>query len=322
MQNSLRDIADWIKARDGFLLVAHAAPDGDALGASLGLFAVLRDMGKKAQVVCADTVPSIYRFLPGADKVALPAAADDTLQYRMTIDCGDIRRVGEAEPLLQKSGVACNIDHHVTNIGFGELNYVDANAAAVGEIIYELAQELGAVINRDIAVCLYTAISTDTGNFSYSNTTANTFRTAAALMECGIDISDINRKVFRTVPLSKTRLLGCAIQNLTLHHNGDIGMTVLAKEDFTACGATGEDMEGIIDNVRDIETVELAIAVRQVEERRWKASLRSKAHADVAKLAGAFGGGGHERAAGCTLTGSRDEVTEAILTAAKAAMDA
>ncbi|MDD3921030.1 MAG: bifunctional oligoribonuclease/PAP phosphatase NrnA [Eubacteriales bacterium] len=320
MPNSLRDIADWIKSQDGFLLVAHASPDGDALGASLGLFGVLQAMGKRAQVVCADPVPNVYRFLPWTDTVALPSQADGTLSCRMTIDCGDLRRTGDAEAVFQNTGVSCNIDHHVTNAGFGKLNYVDPNAAATGEIIYALIKELGASLTPDIATCLFAAISTDTGNFSYSNTTPNTFRTAAALMEVGLDVSQINRKLYRMVPYGKTLLLGHAIQNMRLYENGSIGMTAVTMQDFAACGAVSEDMEGIIDSVRDVDTVEIAIAIRQVEDKRYKVSLRSKEYADVAKLANAFGGGGHERAAGCTLTGELAQVQETVLSAAKAAI--
>ena len=310
----LNNAVRFIRAHDDILLIAHVSPDGDTLGSSLALYAALLQLGKKAQIVCEDPVPQIYRFLPNSDQVQTPQCARQT-EAVVSVDCADLARTGKSEPLFSGAVFTLNIDHHGTNDKYADENYVQ-RAGATGELIYGLLMNLKVNITRDIAACLYAAITTDTGNFSYSNTTPDTMRIAADLLETGIDLPYLNRSLFRTVPYHKMRLHGLAIMKTELYEHGRIGMACLSAEDMHSCNAVSEDTEGIIDSIRDIDTVEVAAILREGEDGLIRVSLRGKTAADVSRIALRYGGGGHRLAAGCTLDPPLNQAAEKILNAA------
>lgn len=319
--DSLESIADLIREYDDFVVIAHVSPDGDTLGCALALSHTLRRMGKRAQAVCEQRVPHIYEFLPGAGGILAPAEAM-AARAAIAVDCADEARLGQAAPLFRAAERTCCIDHHVTNTRYAQLNYIDGDASSSGELIYALIRLLGVAPDRDVATCLYTAIMSDTGNFAYSNTTPETFRVAAELMTLGADNTEINRRVYRTIPLQKQRLLGRALTKLEIYEGGRIGLSRLAMEDISACGASEEDTEGIIDHIRDIEGVEIAIMIRESSPGEHKVSLRSKHYADVGGFAKELGGGGHAHAAGYTARGSMEEVAARALSRARDAVRA
>lgn len=300
--DELASIAKIIKENDDILIIAHVSPDGDTLGSALALARMLAKAGKRIQIVCEDRVPDIYRFMPGAADVLLPENAKKA-RAAVAVDCADAGRLGAALPLFRAAEVTCSIDHHFTNTEYAGLNYVNGNTAATGELIFALLSELGAEPDREAAACLYTAIMSDTGNFAYSNTTPATLRVAARLMELGADNVEINRLVYRTIPFHKQKLLGVALTKLTLHENGRVGLSMLSQKEIDACGASEEDTEGIIDHIRDIRDVEIALMVREANHNACKISLRSKLYADVGAIAKRMGGGGHLHAAGYTAGG-------------------
>ena len=310
----LNDAVRFIRAHDDFLLISHVSPDGDTLGSGLALYAALVQLGKRAQLVCEEPVPHIYRFLPNAGQVALPTSARQT-DAVICIDCADIARTGRCRPLFDAAGYTLNVDHHGTNNRYAQNNFVQ-KAGATGELIYEILLRLKVSLTKDIASCLYAALTTDTGNFAYSDTTPDTLRIAAELLEAGIDLPYLNRALFRTVPLHKTKLLGVAITKTQLFEHGRIGMSALTQADMKSCNATGEDAEGIIDTIRDIDTVEIAALLRESSDGLIRVSLRGKSAADVSQIAVASGGGGHRLAAGCTLAGPIEDAYERILSAA------
>lgn len=310
----LNNAVRFIRAHDDILLIAHVSPDGDTLGSCLALYASLLQLGKKAQIVCEDPVPQIYRFLPNSDQVLLPVKARQT-EAVVSVDCADVARTGKSETLFRRATFTLNIDHHGTNDKYADENFVQ-RAGATGELIYGVLMNLKVNITRDIAACLYAAITTDTGNFSYSNTTPDTLRIAADLVETGIDLPYLNRSLFRTVPFHKMRLHGLAIMKTELYEHGRIGMAQLTDEDMASCNAIGEDTEGLIDSIRDIDTVEIAAILREAEAGLVRVSLRGKSAADVSKIAVKYGGGGHRLAAGCTMKMPIQEAAEKILEAA------
>ena len=325
MTDAVSALAEWLRREDGFTLIAHVSPDGDTIGSSLALFCILQAMGKHVQVVCEQRVPVLYSFLPYADEVKQPEDAGQ-LPNAIAIDCADVRRMGRAVELFCSASATGNIDHHRTNSAYGNYVVKDDTASATGELIYAVWQVLGAAeqkdaaVAREIACCLYTAISTDTGNFAYSNTTPETFRVAAGLLETGIDIAGINRKVYRTVPLGKTRLLGFVLSSMQLFEDGRIGAALVTQSDLAHFGASAEDVEGVIDSIRDVDTVEIAILLREGRDGTYKASMRSKQYADVSAIAHIYGGGGHLRAAGCTLEGEPQTLMDKMVDAAKDAL--
>ena len=307
--------AEFIKKHDDLILIAHVSPDGDTLGSCLALYCALLSMGKKAQVVCSQPVPHTYRFLPHAEEVRLLDQALPT-ETVIAVDCADVPRTGACETLFRAAKQTLCIDHHETNPLYADENFVEI-VAATGELIYRVLCALDIAIDRDMATCLYTALACDTGNFAYSNTTPDTFRIMAELLESGIDLPDVNRRLFRTEPVRKTRLRARAVTKMQLVSEDRVAVAALSLQDFEDCGASGEDNEGVIDALRDIETVEIAAVLRECKDGAVRVSLRAKHDADVSRVAQQFGGGGHRRAAGCTLyvslAESERQITDALV---------
>lgn len=298
--NSLAMIAEHLIQNDDYILISHVSPDGDTLGCATALFNALKRLGKNVQLVCSDNVPEVYSFLPGAELVKKPEDAQQS-ENVVSVDCADIARLGRARELFENAKGTVNVDHHGTNNEYAHLNYVDAGSAAASQIVYALINEMGCGIDKDIATCLYTGIMTDTGNFAYTNTTPKTFEIAAKLVEAGADNATINRLVFRTVSFPKTVLLGKALSKIELMCGGKLAYVHLDKDEIAACGAVDADSEGIIDHLRDIKDVEIAVFIRQSPLGTWKISLRSKLYADVGQVAVKLDGGGHRHAAGCSI---------------------
>lgn len=289
----------FLQQHDDLILIAHISPDGDTLGSSLALFCGLKQLGKRVQVACADPVPPAYRFCPQAEAVQLPQALRQT-DAVVTVDCADKLRTGTCAPLFERAKYTLNIDHHGTNRGFAQENWV-MHAGATGELVYRILEQLSVTVDVEIASLLYVALASDTGNFAYSNTSPDTFRIAAKLLERGIDLPELNRRLFRTKPYRKLLLQSRAVGNCMLHAEGRIAISTLTLADLAACGAGTEDSEGLIDNLRDIDTVEIAALLHEENDGSVRVSLRGKRTADVGRIAVRFGGGGHRLAAGCTM---------------------
>lgn len=293
---AMNSIIQGIGRYSRFTLLTHVSPDGDTLGSALAVYSLLTGLGKTAEVVCEEPVPHIYGYLPNADKVVLP---DSAAGYECVIacDCADMSRFKKAEHLFRGAQYTMVIDHHFTNRGYADTNLIlDASAAC--EVVFMLYRAMGAPISPEAAVCLYTGIVTDTGNLTYSNTTPECIRMVAELYENGLDITTINRNIYRTVPFSKTRLQGHVLSNMKLEGDGRIGIATLTVAEMDSYGATNEDCEGIVDSVRDVESVKVAIFIREGRDGTYKVSLRSKDCADVGRIANKYGGGGHASAAG------------------------
>ncbi|HRX58120.1 MAG TPA: bifunctional oligoribonuclease/PAP phosphatase NrnA [Eubacteriales bacterium] len=307
----LAEAVRFFGAHDDLLLIAHVSPDGDTLGSCFALYGALTSLGKRVQIVCEDPVPAVYRFLPFSNRVIAPEAAKPA-KAAVSVDCADLARTGRAEALFAAAEDTLNIDHHGTNDRYAANNFVQ-KAGATGELVYGVITALGVPVDQDAASCLYAAVTTDTGNFSYSNTTPDTLRIAAELLETGIDLPEINRKLFRTVPYHKLMLQALAVTKARLYEDGRIGVTALTLAEVESCGASAEDTEGIIDSIRDIDTVEIAAMLREAGDGKIRVSLRGKTCADVSRIATAFGGGGHRLAAGCTMEPPIEEAAEQIM---------
>ena len=297
--NPLSEIAEAIKNGDDFAVIPHVSPDGDAIGSCLGLYQILLTMNKRAVMVCDSRMPPIYSFLPYAYDFGSPETAGRKKTV-ITVDCADKQRLGGAGKLFDAAELTINIDHHATNDGFAMLNYVQGETSSCCEVVYELAKALGVKLDEETALCLYMGIMTDTGRFSHSNTNVASLTAAAELMQYGFDVAKLNRQVYSHFPVSKMRLLARALNKLELLADGRIGLIPISQKDMLEVRATNEDCEGIVERIRDIDTVELAIFIRQAKDGSLKVSMRSNEYANVAAIAEKFGGGGHERAAGYT----------------------
>lgn len=303
-----KGIIDGIERYGTFSILTHVSPDGDTLGSALAMYILLTDLGKKAEVICEEPVPHIYAYLPNAEKVVLPEKAVG-YECVITCDCADMQRFKKAEHLFRAAKHTMVIDHHFTNKGYGDVNLIKADASATCEIIYDLYNALDVPVSNEAAICIYSGIVTDTGNLTYSNTTGDCIRMVAAMYENGLNITEINRNIYRTVPFSKTRMQGYVLSNMKLELDGKIGLATVSIAEMERFGATNEDCEGLVDSVRDVESVRLAIFIREGRDGTFKVSLRSKECADVGRIANKYGGGGHAAAAGYT---SREPLSTTI----------
>ncbi|HPF53198.1 MAG TPA: bifunctional oligoribonuclease/PAP phosphatase NrnA [Clostridia bacterium] len=294
----LDETASFIEKNDGFLLVSHISPDGDTMGSALALYAALKKLGKSAQLVCVDPVPQYLSFMHNSSEFRLPALAQP-FNAVIFIDCADESRTGMPE-LFANRKPSLSIDHHRTNPMFADVNLVERRAAT-GELMYKVIRRIGAEIDRDMAECLFTAIATDSGNFAYAATEPDTFRISGDLLECGFDLPELNRRLFRTKRLSRVRVLGIVMSGMQIMCDGLFAMATLSNEQMDSVNASGVDCEGVIDMMRDVEGVETACLIRDDKDGELRVSMRSKHDFDVAKVMQMFDGGGHMRASGCVL---------------------
>ncbi len=312
-----REIVKLIAEAGGVAIFPHVSADGDAIGSSLALALALRNAGKKAVVYIDENIPAVYRFLSGNELTCFYDPQDEVMDLNIALDTGDVGRLGTRGEAFFKAPCTINIDHHVTNTKFALYNYVDASSASTGEIVYTLLKKLKYPIDRDMAACLYTAISTDTGGFKYSNTTAETHKIAAELLATGIDIGELSQRIFDNTTYSKLKLTQKAIEKLELSEDGRLAVVVISQSDLHSTGANDEDCDGIVNIGRSIEGVEVSLLVKEKNADEIRINLRSKTYVDVSEIAAAFGGGGHKRAAGCTVKGTLQEVKDRLTTAVK-----
>ena len=308
---NLKAARRFIESHRDFILAAHRSPDGDTLGSCLALRLALQSLGKHAVVACADPVPPFLSYLGGSETVT--NEPDHVPEAVIYIDCACHNRVGALEPLLDQAPHCFCIDHHVTNpLESGDGDWVEPTGATA-EMIERLLCDMGVPLTKEIAECLYTAIVTDTGNLSYSNTTPDTFRIAGELCATGIDLAELNRRLFRTMPVRKARLLARTLDKMMFYEDGLIALSCITKSDLEACGAVEADVEGLIDYLRDLESVEVACTLREAADGTIRGSLRAKRGADVSAPAVRLGGGGHPRAAGLTLKAPMEQAKEQLL---------
>lgn len=314
MRQALQKAKTAVLQANSIAIGCHVNPDGDTLGCALALMRVLRAMGKRASVLCADGVPAIYRWMPGADDVVSGAG---TGEYDLAILCdtSGAERAGQAAAALLSAPTSICIDHHVTEGSFGDIRVVNPKAAATGEIVYQLLLALDAEIDQATATCLMCAIVTDTGVFRFMNVTPNTFRVSEKLMELGASPAEICEQVFDNRSIASIKLLGRALSALRVSDDGAVAWTHITAEDFITAGATDEDTEGIVSHVRAIDGVRVGILFREVPGGGIRVSLRSRGGAGVSEVASRFGGGGHRMAAGCTLHTSPAEAEAMVLDA-------
>ena len=309
----LEAVAACLRDNDRFLLTTHEGPDGDALGSLLGMHLLLTQLGKDSVMFLAAKefpLPVEYRFMQ-LEEVFHDPPADMADRVAVFLDCGNIDRM-PVPFLTDGEHSVVNVDHHHDNTRFGDINLVDTEASCTAEIVHDLAVLLDAKLTPEMATALYVGIVTDTGRFMYENTDARTHRVTAALIEAGVDVDDIYRRLYEHVPLAKIHLVSRALSKLERHCDGDLVSTYIASRDYEETGASEEMTEGIIDYLRSVEGGLVAATVRDQGSRgssARKVSLRSKTgEVDVSAIARSQGGGGHVRAAGFSTDLSYEDV--------------
>lgn len=270
----------------------------------------LRIAGKTAHIVNADPAPGNYKTLPGLESIEITSKANGDYDALIVLECGNLERSGVSG--LERY-YCINIDHHLKNDDYGQLNWVDPTAAAVAEMVFKLIRELGIPLSVDIATNLYVAILTDTGSFQFSNTTSETFRIASELVEAGASPELISRAVLMSQPESKLRLLAKLLNTLDFDASRKISWIKLDRQMLEDTGAAPNDTEGIVNYPLSVEGVQVCAFFREEGARSFRVSLRSKGAVNVSLVAERFGGGGHRNAAGLSVEGTFDEVRNQIV---------
>ncbi len=314
-------IVEEIRAHETFCIVGHVRPDGDCVGSQLGLAIALKNAGKKVTVWNEDPMPDKLKFLD-PDKMFERPKRGEEFDCVIATDCASFERLGKAGAFADKRKRILNIDHHLSNTRYGDINWISAREASTGELIFKLLKAGSWPITPQIADCLFTAVSTDTGSFQYASTKPLTYHTAAELVKRGANIAKICDEVYQSHPLSRVRLLKHLYNKFRLTHNDQIAYLWLKKKDFSRAGAETEESEGLIDHLRDMKPVEIACIFEELEPELTRISLRSKnAHVNVNEIAALFGGGGHKAAAGARIPGKPLSIQRRVVAAIKKALD-
>lgn len=309
----LKGIAGVIESNDNFAILPHVSADGDSIGSSLGLLLMLRKLGKKATVLLEEEPAEVFKFMPEFSNLKI---YDESIGYTfdcvIALDTGDLKRLGNRLSVFESCAETANIDHHPTNTAFAKYNYTDAGASAVAEIMWDLSKLVGVEMDADIAACLYTSIMTDTGGFRYSNTSAKTHEIAAEMIKLGVKIDKISSSVFESNTVSRLKLVGLVLNTLEMYFDNRLALISVTREMLEKASATDEDAEGLVNYAKGIMGAEVGILIKEAKD-GVRVNYRSKEYVDVAQIASTLGGGGHVRAAGCTLEMGINEAKAKIL---------
>ena len=308
----MEEVIKLIQESNNIYIASHVQPDGDNIGSILALGMAIKKLKGKVNILKVDDIPSDYHFLPNLELIR-EHDADRPIDLFIALDSSDIDRLGLGKQFALRANKIINIDHHVTNDNFGHINIVSTSSGATGEIIYKIIKKMGVEIDKDIATCLYTAISTDTGSFMYSSTSHITHLIVADLLKVGIDNNYINVNLYQSRSIERTRLFINSLNKLECFLDGKIGIIAVTQEMLRDNNTKLEDTEGIVSFIRDIDSIEVACLLKEIDNNEIKVSLRSKKEIDVSKVCNKFNGGGHVRAAGCTIYGKIDDAKQLIL---------
>ncbi|MFP4660961.1 MAG: DHH family phosphoesterase [Halanaerobiales bacterium] len=314
---SLIQIKEIIKSKNNYILMGHVDPDGDCLGSLFAMKRYLDSINKDSVILLEEPPSSRYDILeiePSDYLTFEEFSPSNSIEYVcLALDSGDLERLGPGQELADKYYLI-NIDHHLDNPEYGDINYVNSNKAAVGEIIYDfLKLDDEFKINKKIGIAIATAVIADTGGLRYQNTTVRIFDLISEIMNIGVDIYRINRAVFAGYKFNTVKLKGMALSTLKLHGNGKIAYLRVEKSMLDKTGTDKGDASGLVNYARDIEGVEVGLVFTEVSEDETRVGFRSNEYCPVNEIAAYFGGGGHSRAAGCTIDESLDKAEKLVL---------
>ncbi len=321
--NTFCEISRVLKAAGSVLIYPHVNMDGDALGSAAALCRALRDLGKVCYILIEDAIPRNLLFLDHGYCTHDQNIIENP-DVSLCLDCGDIKRFLKRKDKFLEGKTSICIDHHRTTVPFCDYNYVDPDCAATGILIYHLLQEMEKDtdfrMDGEIADAIFAAVTTDTGNFQYSNTTRECHEIAAQLYDLGVDVRKVSQEIYESVRQERILLHSVAVAGMERFAGGKAAMAVVTQAMLNETGAEMDETEGIVDKLRSIEGVEIAILVKEDTE-KLKLSLRAKSWGNVAAIAEQFGGGGHTKAAGCSMKMPLDEALPLIRQAAEHSLE-
>ncbi|PIQ88098.1 MAG: hypothetical protein COV73_00625 [Candidatus Omnitrophica bacterium CG11_big_fil_rev_8_21_14_0_20_43_6] len=314
---SLNEICRSIKKYNSFLITAHISPEGDALGAVLGFYNLVRKLGKQGTIIIDDQLPGDYDFLPGFKQIKRLGEKLSRLKFDclVALDCADLKRTGRVYKLNLANQPVLNIDHHISNQNFGDLNWVNPQVSSCSEMIYGLFKKLRLPIDKNTALVLYTGMMTDTGSFHYSNTSSSTFAAAAELVKSGINVAQAYRHAYENIPPQEVKLLLKILSKIKFFAQGRIAAFVIDPRLPAVKNPALDLADQVLNFGRSIKGVEVVVLFKNNlgEKLQVRIHLRSQGKIDVNKIARFFGGGGHKTAAGCTVPGKIQDVQRKVI---------
>ena len=312
MGSTLETVRDALLPAERILLLSHVRPDGDAIGSQIALALSLAALGKRVATWNEDGCPTNLRFLEGSDLIVQPPEVPEDFEVVVCLDTASKERLGRCLGSVAAARQWINIDHHVSNPGYGDINFINAAAAATGEIVYDLLTSQGLPFSAASGAALYVAVSTDTGSFRYPNTTARSFEMAADLLRRGVDAAKICRYVYESYPRRRAVLLGELLTHARF--DGQMAAFILDGATKARLGILPEDVDGLIDAIRCVDTVQVAVFFEELPDGRIRVSVRSKnPEIDADKICREYGGGGHRLAAGARIRGELGQVVDRVL---------
>lgn len=311
---TLDNILEEIKKANTIAILTHENPDGDAIGSSLAMYMALEKIGKKADLIIPE-LPKAYKFLPKTEEIKKEGNSE-AYDLAISLDCATIKMLNGWSNYFETAKVKITIDHHGTNTMYGDINFVNPDSPACSQILINVIEYFGVEIDKEIGSAILTGIITDTGGFGYKSTIPETFEFTSKLMKKGVNVSDIYKKSLRTKSRANFELGRRTMDRLEFIEDGKIVFTYITKQDIEEVNAESGDFEGIVEDIRDIEGVEVSIFVRETEK-GFKASLRSNKYVNVSDVCLMFGGGGHIHAAGCMITQNLEQVKEKLVNEVK-----
>ncbi|WP_199623263.1 DHH family phosphoesterase [Paenibacillus alkalitolerans] len=319
-EDQLQAAARFIRNNDDFLVVSHVSPDGDAIGSTGAVGFLLQLLGKSYTLINEGRTPNKYQMLLGNQPIVDYSLETPSRRFGrvIAVDCADFARIGEVHNAFEPDVKLLNIDHHPTNDLYGNVNLVRPDAAATVEILFDLAQTLEIEWTQPLATSIYAGLLTDTGGFRYSNTTPNVFSIAEKMLRYGAEGAVLAELLLEKMTFPQIQLLREALSTLSFTEDRRIGWIVVSTDLLNRVGAADEDSEGLVNIPRNVEGVEVGLLFKQKDTNAVKVSLRSSGKADVSQIAKRLGGGGHVRAAGCTVEGTLNEVVDRLVEAVSA----
>ncbi|MBW2176464.1 MAG: bifunctional oligoribonuclease/PAP phosphatase NrnA [Deltaproteobacteria bacterium] len=314
-------IVNQLKNSRNVLITSHVNPDGDAIGSLVAMGLALRAYGIKATLYNESPIPAVYRFLPSVELISRQIDAKLIFDTAIVLDCGNLERVGSNASMISGIPAVINIDHHITNNGFGTLQLIDLAACATAEIVYRLVKAMGIEIDKAMGTSIYTGIVTDTGSFRFSNTNHTAFAICDEMVQMGVQPHNVAQHVYGTYSLGRIKLLNLALESIEISSNGNVSMMMLTRQMLADTGTHPEDAAGLINYARRIEDVKMAALIQeQVNgnngrdgKKQYHVSLRSDGSVDVAAIASGFGGGGHPSAAGFGIKSTLADLKNRII---------
>lgn len=311
LKNDVNEILKLINTSDKICIAGHTAPDGDCIGSVMALYKFLKPLKKNLRVMIDGTIP--FNYKPFADESIIAQAYDnEKFDLLFVLDTSDTKRLGKFEDVLKNSNKRVVIDHHKTNTGFGDINIIDPEMSSTGELLYDIMKLTGMEITKEVAVLLYVAILTDTGKFSYRNTSSRTHIKAAELIDLGVNVSEIDNLVYNSKPANVVKAFLESVSNVEFYYDKKLGITAITKDILLRNNVDMADVDGVVEYIREIREIEVSCVLKEYDD-CTKVSLRSKNDIDVSAISLKYQGGGHAKAAGFELKDNIENTKKIIL---------